>query len=1326
MMESLMFGGPAARGDDAMNTEKTAKRTVGGSAAERGLDFQARISAIVMAHMLAERSIGWLEGVLDDMPQEVDAETGGPGDDVRFVGRGGKQVELQAKRGLQRGGDLWNALLALAQGVSAGRIDAGVLAVCPNSSATIREALAEDIVRLGTGRSDGLREIGLDWAERLSAASLDASLVCRRVRIVVINAVEGNRDAEATATERLSRVIQDPLSAWPTLVECGRRLIRLRGRATQEDIYRDLSLAHIVLKTNDIGTRVQLLAAIREWLHSTYASMTVLSVQDAVPFEACWLDLDVQVLNDGLVVQEELDKALHRYHEYGRDRRYGGQSFQSRTIARFVKKCVVLGGPGIGKSTLLKRLALDYSADGFLTLLVRLPQVVALVTREGCRFEDSLLQVALSASGIRAPLASLEGAVVLCDALDECGNQQPLVTAALHAFSVAHPRTRIVVTSRPIGYRAGELAGWRHYELQPLSDTAAEQAVLRVLEAIPFADEAMRSRAVAVAKDQLRTQTIKGAASRSPLMITLLAALSAKGVDPGSGKASLYRQLFRLLEDHPPPRLAEKPPCEPERGRFLEMLGWCLLSHGNEAAEQTLSQCVRWWSEETGQSSLASEVKVSACLEYWECLGVVERVRTLTQEAITFVHKTFGEYAAGRYMSKCDLAVQRDIVARSIRTPEWKEALSFASHLGLASLILQSWAEFAERGDTKAGYRLDDAIELVVQAGVPVAADALAGFAQCCWQAVENTASRARYVAGEALCLMSRKHWDVVRDAALARRECADPWSRLVAWTCQIVSPDQELMVPALTEALRSLEREQPTDSHLGGLHLRPTENAVRQHLVLGAASRILAMSPEPEALQALNDLIGDGDRLNMGTVWELRTLFEGVGLKLTTPLDEQWARSMVSLSTHGDWNRENVYLLELVDDPYIAADDSDCGDVGRSLELGALLTATSFWETPVSDILHISAPPSASMPRRRVIYAVARAAGLDCALIVRQARAMKKQILGDEEHAERALFALPQVDVEADFSQPLIGVEYMPELEELILDGNEFFARNSAMLLYGLRELPEYPSAIERLLTHGRGVSLRFSAALASELPYGACQQLLLDRLCHGGSTPGCRYVYQRLAPPYGARHIEAIHKGLDGSSASAARAAAELAAKFPVDNAVASEWRGHFNQWKTKEEPYPKGGGTVPDSPRDELAKILVQAFASDHVFLLQLLADDRPNVRTAAREPVLTAAAASQPLRTRLFEDAQSGKLDPAIFRAAVSAGLYQGEEAMLVVRLLHSSDAHMRYAALPILDVKYLPPELVQSEGERLLTDVALDIREGASRALRGLESYKAER
>lgn len=1309
-----------------MGNEKTTKRITGGSAAERGLDFQARVSAIVMVHLLTEQPIGWLEGVLDDTPLELHAETGGPGDDVSFSVKDGKHVELQAKRGLQRGDNLWDALMDLSRGISDGTIAAGVLAVCPNSSGTIREALAEDIIRLGAGRTDGLREIGQAWATLLLASSLDATLVCRHLRIVVVSAVDGNREAEAMAAERLGRIVQNQALAWRALVDYGRRLIRRRERSAPEDIYRSLSLAKIALKTTEAETRLQLSAAIRQWLHRTHASMTILGVHSKVSFEACWLELDAQAMDDTSTEQEDLDKALRRYHEYGYRRRNGHQSFDSQTIARFVRKCVVVGGPGMGKSTLLKKLALDYSDDGFLTLLVRLPQVIALIAREGRRFEESLMDVALSGSGLRAPLVSLDGAVILCDALDECGSQQPLVTASLHAFSMAHPNTRVVVTSRPIGYRPGELAGWRHYELQPLDDTAAEKAVTKVLNAIPFADTTLRSRALEQAVAQLGAKTIKGAAARSPLMITLVAALSVKGIEPGLGKGGLYRKLFLLLQEHPPSRLTDRPPSEPERNRFLEMLGWCLLSQGNEPAEQALSRCARWWSEETGQSFFVSETKISECLGYWECLGVVERVRTHTQEAITFVHKTFGEFAAARYMSKCAPESQRGIIRRAIGTPDWKEALSFASHLGLASPILQAWAELAESGDTKAGNRLDEAVELVVQAGVPLASDALAAFAQCCWRAVENTASRVRYVAGEALCLVSLEHWSVVKEGAQTRLESSDGWSRLVAWSCLCVSTERGLAISTLTEALPRLVESQPTDSYLGGFSLRPTGSAVWQHLVLGSARRILATPPEPKALQVLHELIDDGKLLNANTVSDLKRVFRQAGQELSGLLDKAWSKNMAGLMPDRErWNREAAYLLALIEDPLVVSEEADSADSGRSFELGAFMKVISYWEMPVEDGPSATASASEDAARRLVIHALARGAGLDHSQLVRQARAMKREILQDVKNEVFGFLDLPKADAEAELDHPLVDNQFMPVLEELIVGPSHFFALNAAYVLYSLKEDPEYSGAVKRVLTRGRGQSLRLSAALAKQLPDEAGQQLMLDRLCQGESTAGCRYLYLGLIAPHGARHLEAVRKGLGGSSAGAAKAAAELVKEFPLDGALTRELRTFFDEWRVKEAPYPKGSGAVPESPRDELAKVLAAAFTHDHEFLLTLLTDERPEVRSAAHDHFLVEAAGSAPLRSKLLEGTVTGGLRPDLLRTAVSKGLYSGEEAIAVARLLHSEDARLRYAALSILNVKYLHPDQVRDESSRLLKDEELDIREGANRALHTLESSSSE-
>ena len=39
----------------------------------------------------------------------VDAETGGPGDDIALKTNTGKSLEVQVKRGLKRGNDLWDA-----------------------------------------------------------------------------------------------------------------------------------------------------------------------------------------------------------------------------------------------------------------------------------------------------------------------------------------------------------------------------------------------------------------------------------------------------------------------------------------------------------------------------------------------------------------------------------------------------------------------------------------------------------------------------------------------------------------------------------------------------------------------------------------------------------------------------------------------------------------------------------------------------------------------------------------------------------------------------------------------------------------------------------------------------------------------------------------------------------------------------------------------------------------------------------------------------------------------------------------------------------------
>ncbi len=160
----------------------------------------------------------------------------------------------------------------------------------------------------------------------------------------------------------------------------------------------------------------------------------------------------------------------------------------------------------------------------------------------------------------------------------------------------------------------------------------------------------------------------------------------------------------------------------------------------------------------------------------------------------------------------------------------------------------------------------------------------------------------------------------------------------------------------------------------------------------------------------------------------------------------------------------------------------------------------------------------------------------------------------------------------------------------------------------------------------------------------------------------------------------------------------------------------RTYFDEWRTKEAPYPRNGGTVPDSPRDALVKVLAVEFSGDNEFLIGLAKDDRSGVRSAAREPIMNAAARSAELREHLLRATEFDGLEASLLRAAIGAGLYTREEATAILRLLHNDSARVRFAGLPILDALYVPVEMVRAECERLSLDVDLDIREAASRAL----------
>lgn len=167
----------------------------------------------------------------------------------------------------------------------------------------------------------------------------------------------------------------------------------------------------------------------------------------------------------------QLDEQLNNYLEFGERLRRtdNSSSVTSGTLPLTRKHVVLVGGPGAGKSTTLKHFAWQLSGEGMIVLYVRLPLLAQLI-RDGASLEDAIMQTAFDGSGIdiadRKRL--LESAdALLCDGLDECAPNCPLISQRLMQWSIGHADCAVYVATRPVGHDTAFLPNFDHYGLMP-------------------------------------------------------------------------------------------------------------------------------------------------------------------------------------------------------------------------------------------------------------------------------------------------------------------------------------------------------------------------------------------------------------------------------------------------------------------------------------------------------------------------------------------------------------------------------------------------------------------------------------------------------------------------------------------------------------------------------------------------------------------------------------------------------------------------------------------------------------------------------------------
>ena len=394
-----------------------------------------------------------------------------------------------------------------------------------------------------------------------------------------------------------------------------------------------------------------------------------------------------------------------------------------------VRRLVILGRPGGGKSTLVNHIATQLARQrrgdedvalpgwpaGYAPLPVRiiLRRFADWLAREGRRGESGdvwaylayLLErwgCADSAAGVRETLIS-HGGIFFFDGLDEIRDapaRRAVLKGAVAEFAAMEAQCQVVVTSRPYAYAAG--ARWRLpddefvvVDLAPFGQAQIEAFnkawYTRVMgPRRDWSTEQCELRAARLSRTILARPHLQRLAE-SPLLLTLMAQVDSSGTEAmlPNNRAELYRQTVDLLLARWENRiqLDDNPAADVPDEQILWLDGLptqelrdilAKLAYDGHRAQGQQDQ-------QTADDGPAVEIRYEqlrdALLVRFDSLARVEEIIIYIQHrtgllvdkgegVFTFPHRTYQEYLAGQHLQNT-FGWQARLIKHVREAPDW-------------------------------------------------------------------------------------------------------------------------------------------------------------------------------------------------------------------------------------------------------------------------------------------------------------------------------------------------------------------------------------------------------------------------------------------------------------------------------------------------------------------------------------------------------------------------------------------------------------------------------------------------------------------------------
>jgi len=377
-------------------------------------------------------------------------------------------------------------------------------------------------------------------------------------------------------------------------------------------------------------------------------------------------ELQQRLRKQGELAGSEMDEELLTQHR----RAYLDQAPQPilqvvRTPA--LRRLVILGDPGSGKSSLLQYLLLEWAEKAMPEIAAEpLPLLIELRAYARLRHEgkaDGFLGYLHEGASMRWHFdqkqldAWLKGnpSYILFDGLDEIFDLELRreVSTAIHRFADEYPLARVIVTSRIIGYQhqAWRDEDFRHFMLQELDEEQIADFLTRWHRAA-YEDSGQAETKRALLANAIDQSPAIRQLAGNPLLLTMMAILN-RTQDLPRDRAELYEQCARLLLHQwkidtafaPDPELAKASLDYKDKRNLLLSVARAMRSseHGlagnlidEDTLERTLAEGL------TGMPNIRPERAARALIE--QLRGRNFMLCSVGGRSYAFVHRTFLEY----------------------------------------------------------------------------------------------------------------------------------------------------------------------------------------------------------------------------------------------------------------------------------------------------------------------------------------------------------------------------------------------------------------------------------------------------------------------------------------------------------------------------------------------------------------------------------------------------------------------------------------------------------------------------------------------------------